>query len=108
MAAQGLTFNILTFDWPKGQVKFYFKNKKQEKYSRIFKGLFPPAFASILPNIPADQKVITTSFTGEANDVALLKTYFKIEIPDLIKQYYNRRIYYYFRKLKPGNSKPPS
>lgn len=101
MAGQNLTFNIITFDWPKGKVKFYFHNQEQEKYPRLYKGLFPSAIATIFPNIPADQRFIATSYGGEAEGFTPLEIDFKNENPDLIKQYYNRQINYYFRKLKP-------
>lgn len=101
MAENNLFFNIITFDWPKGKVKFYFHNTEQEKFPRLHKTLFPSNIASIFSNIPATQNFIGTSFSGEADGFTPLAIDFKTEKPDLIKRYYNRQIGYYFRKLKP-------
>lgn len=98
---QNLLFNILTFDWPKGSMKFNFHSQEQKKLPRIYKTLFPSAIASIFPKIPATQKFIATTFTGEAEGFTPLTIDFKTENPDLIKRYYNKQINYYFRKVAP-------
>jgi hypothetical protein len=95
-----LYFNIITFDWPKAKMKFYFQNEEKSTYTRIYKSIFPANIASIFPNIPAIQKFIGTSFTGEIEGFTPLSIDFKTENPDLIKRYYNNQINYYFRKLK--------
>ncbi|MDQ3191283.1 MAG: hypothetical protein M3Q58_06800 [Bacteroidota bacterium] len=101
MAGNNLFFNILTFDWPETNIDFYFHIEEQEKFPRLHHSIFPLSLASIFPSIPASQDFIATTYKGKVDGFTPLSIDFKTENPNLIKQYYNRQINYYFRKVNP-------
>lgn len=102
MQEQNLFFNILTFDWPKQPVTFYFHEEEQEKFPRIHRSLFPKQITSVFPQVlfnPA-KEFISCAYTGEADGFTPLDIDFKTDNPDLVKRFYNKQIGYYFRKVK--------
>ena len=102
MQEQNLFFNILTFDWPKQPVTFYFHEEEQDKFPRIHRSLFPKQIADIFPQVVTNpaKEFISCAFTGEAEGFTPLNIDFKTDNPDLIKRFYNKQIGYYFRKVR--------
>jgi hypothetical protein len=97
--AQQLHFNILTFSWPKKAVPFYFHREEPKQHSRLHRNVFPNAIDSIFPGLnSSDQKFIGCTYDGKMDGFTALSIDFKTENPDLIKQYYNRKIKYIFQK----------
>ncbi len=100
MPDQNLFFNILTFDWPKENLIFYFSKTDDRSSSRIYKSNFPIGISSVFPDIHSENlEFIYTTFTYKKEGFIPLEIDASIENPDLIKQYYNRQINYYFRKV---------
>lgn len=98
---QSLFFNILTFDWPKKNVPFYFHQVEQTSYPRLHRRVFPNNIDSIFPDLTnSDQKFIATTYEGDTEGFTPLEIDFKTENPDLIKQFYNRKLKYYFQKKR--------
>lgn len=94
-----LFFNILTFNWPKNKIQFYFHKEEQSSYPRLHKRVFPNNIDSIFTGLTnSDQDFITTTYEGKTEGFTPLEIDFKTENPDLIKQYYNRKIKYIFQK----------
>ena len=56
MQEQNLFFNILTFDWPKQTVTFYFHEEEQDKFPRIHRSLFPKQIANIFLQVAANNE----------------------------------------------------
>jgi len=101
MSSQKLHFNILTFDWPKENLVFYFKKNDDGFSTRIHKSNFPNRISSIFPEIHTeDLEFLYTTFTYKKEGFFPLEIDASSENPDLIKKYYNRQINYYFRKVK--------
>lgn len=97
--AQQLHFNILTFDWPKKTVPFYFHREEPKQHSRLHRNVFPNAIDSIFPGLLSSaQKFVGCTYDGKTDGFTPLSIDFKTENPDLIKQYYNRKIKYIFQK----------
>ena len=66
MEQQNLSFNILTFDWPKEPVKFYFNRAELKEYPRLHKRVFPNNIDSIFPGLNnSDQKFIGCTYDGK-------------------------------------------
>ena len=100
MPDQNLFFNILTFDWPKEKLIFYFSKNDDRSSSRIHKSNFPIDISSIFPDIYSENiEFVYTTFTYKKAGFIPLEIDARNENPDLIKQYYNREINYYFRKV---------
>ncbi len=63
MPNQNLLFNILTFDFPRGEQTFYFSLEEAEKCNRIHRTLFPNNIEEIFPGIHLDgTEFIYTTF----------------------------------------------
>lgn len=79
MAAQNLSFNILTFDWPATDLTFYFSKEDIEFCSRIHKTLFPKKHReSISPGILSDgTEFIYTTFDYKKEGFTPLSLDFK-------------------------------
>ncbi len=101
MSSQKLHFNILTFDWPKENLIFYFSKNDDGFSSRIHKTLFPKSISSIFPDIHSEKlEFLYTTYTYKKEGFTPLEIDASCENPDLIKKYYNRQIHHYFRKVK--------
>ncbi len=101
MTEQNLYFNILTFDWPKANLSFYFSKVENAFCSRIHKTLFPKNIESIFPGILEDgTEFIYSTFDYEKEGFTPLSIQFKTENEDLLRKYYNRQIRYYFQKIR--------
>jgi hypothetical protein len=102
MEQQNLYFNILTFNWPQGEINFYFHEQENKRYPSLHKSLFPKQIASAFPAVARNPQkdFIACSFTGAVDGFTPLSINFQTENPDLIKRYYNRQINYFFRKIK--------
>lgn len=101
MSDPSLFFNILTFDWPKEPVTFYFSDADNGKCQTLYFTLFPNEIGALFPNLlPNSTNNLYTTFTGETDGFQPLAINFQTENPDLIKRYYNRQINFYFRKVK--------
>ena len=101
MASNNLYFNILTFDWPKANIDFYFSSEDTGNCQRLYKTLFPSNIDSIFLNTTTNQDFVYTTYNGETYGFTPLSINFQTENKDLITRYYNRQITYYFRKLNP-------
>ena len=78
MAAQNLSFNILTFDWPATDLTFYFSKEDIEFCTRIHKTLFPKNIESIFPGILSDgTEFIYTTFDYKKEGFTPLSLDFK-------------------------------
>lgn len=98
--SQNLFFNILTFDWPKEPVKFYFTDKNPGFGTKIHSSLFPKEIKKIFPELSdAYDTYIYSTFNRESEGFKSLDIDFKNDNPDLIKRYYNGEIFYYFAKV---------
>jgi len=97
-----LFFNILTFDYPKKAIDFYFSLADNGKASRLHKTLYPKNINSIFPNVTndPDSDFIYTTFIGETESFTKLSIDFKTENIDLLKRFYNGELNYYFNKIK--------
>lgn len=100
--SEKLFFNILTFDYPKQAIDFYFSLDDNGSASRLHKTLFPKNISSIFPNITnnPDADFIYTTFIGETKGFTKLSIDFKTENQDLLKRFYNGQLNYYFSKIK--------
>lgn len=97
---QKLFFNILTFDWPKDPVTFYFYDELVPGSIKLHNSLWPTDIELIFPDRKIDrEKVIYTTFTREKEGAKELSIDFKQDNPDLIKRYYNREIFHYFQHI---------
>jgi hypothetical protein len=61
-----LFFNILTFDWPKESVTFYFSEQDKERSHKLHFSLFPNQIESLFPSVVRNSiNELYTTFTGE-------------------------------------------
>ena len=98
--SQNLFFNILTFDWPKEPVKFYFTDKDPGFGTKLHSTLFPKEIRKIFPALSSDfDTYIYTTFNKESAGFKSLSIDFRSDNPDLVKRYYNGEIYHYFAKV---------
>ena len=51
MGKGSLFFNILTFDWPKMPITFYFSDQDNGKSQKLHFTLFPNEAESLFPNV---------------------------------------------------------
>jgi len=101
MGKNSLFFNILTFDWPKESVNFYFSDQDKERSHKLHFSLFPNQIEALFPSVVRNStNELYTTFTGETEGFQPLQIDFKTENPDLIKRYYNRQINFYFRSIQ--------
>lgn len=101
MGKNSLFFNILTFDWPKAPITFYFSDQDNGKSQKLHFTLFPNEAESLFPNVVRNStNELYTTFTGETEGFQPLLIDFKTENPDLIRRYYNRQINFYFRSIQ--------
>jgi hypothetical protein len=101
MVAQNLSFNILTFNWPKEKATFYFSLTEAGHCQRIHKSIFPNTVESIFPGINNNgTEFIYTTFSREREDFLPMEIDFQKENPDFIKRYFDRQANYYFSAIK--------
>ncbi len=97
---ESLIFNILTFDFPKENLTFYFSKEEIGHSQRLHWSLFPNDIDTIFPNIHNDgTEFIYTTFKGEVEGYTPLSINLSTENKALAKRYYDRQINYYFRKV---------
>ena len=100
MSAPDLYFNILTFDWPKEKLTFYFSKEDNGRCQRIHKSIFPLAVESLFPGISANgSDFVYTTFTGETAGFIPCTIEVRSETPAFVKRYFDRKINYYFRVI---------
>jgi len=101
MKQQNLHFNILTFNYPSESQVFYFSKKDIGNGHKIHKSLFPKNIDSLFPGLSNNgTEFIYTTFSGEEKRFLPLSCDFKNENQDFIRRYYNRKINYYFGRIK--------
>ena len=98
MSYQNLQFNILPFDWPKENITLYFHREEQPKAHRLHRSLFPDELETIFPGIEnSEQDFVATSFDQPMEGFVPLVIDPRTDNPVLVKRYFNRKIYTYFK-----------
>jgi len=97
---QDLFFNILTFDWPKKPVTFYFSLTDIEFCKRIHRSCFPNNIETIFPGITVNNtEFIYTTYEFAKEGFTPLVIDLKNENENLVKRFYKKEIKYYFQKI---------
>lgn len=96
---QNLFFNVVTFDFPKEPVVLHFSKTEQGRCHRIHWTLFPKNIESIFSGIKSDgTEFIYTTYEYPKEGFAPLAIDFTKDNPELIKKYYNREVFLFFKK----------
>ncbi len=99
MPSQNLLFNIVTFDFPKEDQVLYFSKTEEGRCHRLHWTLFPKDIESIFPGVKSNgTEFIYTTYNYEKEGFVPLAINFAKDNPDLVKKYYNRKIFLYFKK----------
>lgn len=99
--SQNLFFNILTFDWPKEPLTFYFSKEKQGRCTKIHKTQFPKEINKLFPDVEKDGiETLYTTLDFEKESFSPLEIDFKNDNLDLLKLFYDDKIFYYFKKIR--------
>jgi hypothetical protein len=102
-----LSLNVLTFAWPESSIPFYFTENEIEKSRKLHISNYPNNIEALFPGIKADpDRSLYTTFDYKTDEGIPLLLDFSSENKDLLKKYYNNRLYYYFRILKQLLIKP--
>ena len=99
MPAQNLLFNIVTFDFPKVDQCLYFSKIEEGRCHRLHWTLFPKDIESIFPGIKSSgTEFIYTTYNFEKEGFLPLVINFSKDNPNLVKKFYNRKVFLYFKK----------
>lgn len=94
---QNLHFNILTLDWPEQPITFYFSQYSKPRTVKLHRSIFPNNIYKIFPQLRSnDTDFIYSSFDKFHPDSTPLDIDLKLENPNFIKRFYNKKIYDYF------------
>lgn len=94
---QKLHFNILTLDWPDQPITFYFSLYSKPRTVKIHRSIFPKNIYKIFPQLRSNNAdSIYSSFDKFHPDSTPLDIDLKLENPNFIKRFYNKKIYDYF------------
>lgn len=100
MPTKNYLFNIVTFDFPEGDQVFYFSKEEKGMCHRLYWSQFPNDIENIFPGIKSDgTEFIYTTYDFEKDGFFPLAVDLRTENPDLIKKYYNRKVFHYFKKV---------
>src|SRR5688572_10309794 len=99
MLNQNLQFNLITFDFPNEDVTFYFSREEKGICYRLYWSLFPNEIENIFPGIKSDgTEFIYTTYDYKKDGFVPLSIDLSQDNPDLVKKYYNKKVYHYFKK----------
>ncbi len=98
---QNLFFNILTFDWPKQPLTFYFSKEKNGKCQKLHSTQFPTEITKIFPGIEkGGTTTLYTTFNREREGFLPLEIDFSKDNRDLLRKFYDDEINFYFRRIR--------
>lgn len=93
--------NALTFTWPENKTAFYFTEYEIEKSRELHFSQYPNDIESLFPGISKDAtRKLYTTYDYKTEEGKILKIDFRNENTNLLKRFYNNRIFYYFRKCR--------